>query len=149
MRNDLFISHLFSIFVHMKINDIKKHYIKFNVLFFNNTLVPVSKVKFVSNNENSSAGYMYQCKGTVYEGIYDFAIAFNKELIHKDSDVQSILLHEMIHIWQYNSIDFDKYDSDYSWESGHDRVFVSKMNSINMLCELYDYDIKVSLTYNK
>lgn len=129
--------------------DLEKYYSKFNKMFFFDKLPNLSHV-FIEIEDKSDSEYLGYSKinrdlsDIKKKDIY-YDICINIGYGTSDKELLSILCHEMIHIWQWNDIDFEKYDSDYSWINGHNSAFISKMNSINYFAKEEGLDIKVEL----
>lgn len=140
----------------LTINELKIWYNKFNTLFFFGGLPMVNHIHFLEDSSlqhaagytfiNNRNNYMSPKVGTYPEDIY-YAISFNPESDFSVKTLLSCLCHEMIHIWQWEEIDFAKYSGNYGWMNGHNKTFIGKMRNINLLAKDYDIDIEVGLTY--
>lgn len=133
----------------MRKEELEKYYLQFNRLFFFDKLPDLSHISISIENKNDSdyLGYSEidrEKSDIKREDIY-YNICINEGHDISDKEIRSVLCHEMIHIWQWNDIDFEKYDSDYSWKNGHNSAFISKMNSINYLAKEEGMDIKIEL----
>ena len=62
--------------------------------------------------------------------------------------IREVLIHEMIHLWQDSHVSEKRYKM-CSWNVAHDRVFTSKMNTINLILERNLYDIKIDTVCKK
>jgi metal-sulfur cluster biosynthetic enzyme len=146
---------------------IKKNYNKFNTLFFNGTLPNSRYIKIIFKESKNCLAYMMLNSATqrklknidgkervVVERVYDeqnnlvkiysdakYVICIAEEREVEEPELLSTLIHEMIHIWQFERINFDEYDGNYSWENQHDKVFNIKMNNINILIKEYELNI--------
>lgn len=130
-------------------SELEKYYLKFNDLFFFGKLPDINHI-FISIEYNKDGDYLGyseidRAKSDIKKKDIYYNICINGGYDISDKKVKNVLCHEMIHIWQWNDIDFEKYDSDYSWKNGHNSAFISKMNSINYLAKEEGLDIKVEL----
>lgn len=129
-------------------------YRKFNRMFFFSKLPMPNRIKFIIS-EDENAEYLGYSKINSRKGYKEakefsddifYCICMVAPLLKTEKDVLSVLCHEMIHIWQWEEIDFEKYSSDYSWLNSHNGSFVSKMNNINFVAkEDYGIDIEIKL----
>lgn len=128
---------------------IEKYYSEFNNLFFFNKLPDLSHITISIDNkpEGDFLGYseIDMKRSDIDKGDIYYNICMNEGHEMTPIEERSVLCHEMIHIWQWNDINFEKYDSDYSWKNGHNSSFISKMNSINYLSKEYGIDLKIEL----
>ena len=127
------------------LQNIKSYYELFNIMLFNNSLPRSNEVDFKLHNYTFAAGYCKYNKrvpksGNVYE------IAFCKYLEFDELQIREILVHEMIHLWQMHHVAEWRYRR-CSNEIAHDKVFTSKMNTINLILSKNGFDIRVSEVY--
>ena len=74
---------------------IKENYIMFNALYFNNELPDIDEIKFTAI-KRSNVSFL----GKAYNS-YPFEIKLNFRYHLVELEWQNVLLHEMVHIWQY------------------------------------------------
>lgn len=134
-------------------------YNKLNTLFFFGKLPMGNHIKILfdcnkeeamgSTHINNRNGYISPLTNKYPDEVY-YVISLNPNNV-KDMDcAMEVICHEMIHIWQWEEIDFSKYTDDYSWMNGHNKSFIAKMNAINMKAkEDYGLNLKVGVVYNK
>lgn len=116
-------------------------------MLFNNDIPDVSQVDFTINALTWAVGYSKhnpnpRKTGNVHE------ISFSKYYLLDDDDLMSVLIHEMIHLWQDSHVKEDRYKI-CSHGIAHDHVFIAKMNTINMLLAHNMYNIKISVVCQK
>ena len=75
-------------------------------------------------------------------------IAFCKYYVFDRDFFREVLIHEMIHLWQDSHVSIKRYKR-CSWQVAHDRVFTSKMNTINLILKRNLYDIQIDTTCKK
>lgn len=96
----------------MSINQIEKSFNSLNCMYFNNDLPSVT-IKY--------------CNSKSYMGLFciqknkPHIIKINKHYNISDNDIEDILAHEMIHLWQYIN----------GYKDWHGYSFIKKMNEIN------------------
>lgn len=102
----------------------KSNYLTFNALFFDNILPPedmmifepvIKKVNYIGCAYNNSLGFPSR--------EYPFKIRLNFIYDLNETEWQNVLLHEMIHIWQYTM----------GYASGHGKKFKLKAKEINKI----------------
>ena len=98
---------------------------------------------------NDRNGYTSPISHAYPKNFY-YVIKLNNKCITNTEQLFEVICHEMIHIWQWEEIDFSKYSGDYSWINGHNKTFIAKMNAINLKAKT-DYDLKlnVKLVYSE
>ena len=92
----------------------KENYIKYNSMFFDNILPPVNKMIFeivIKKVNYLGMAYNTQPRKIRLNFIYDMV----------ELEWKNVLLHEMIHIWEYTM----------GYTGGHGKLFKSKMKEIN------------------
>ena len=121
--------------------NIKSDYELFNIILFNNSLPRANNIDFILHRLTFAAGYSHyrdtpSKTGNMHE------IAFCK--FHKFSkrQIQEILIHEMIHLWQVSHVAEWRYKR-CSNDIAHDKVFTSKMNTINLILAKRGYDLTI------
>lgn len=124
-------------------------YNQYNKSFFFGELPSLDRIEFIVENKDDAdyGGYtkIDRDKSDFKSKDIYYIICVNAPSIYDEKDLNSVMCHEMIHIWQFNDIDFKKYDSDYRWIVGHNSAFISKMKSINYLARELGLDVKVTL----
>ena len=96
----------------MSINQIEKSFNSLNYMYFNGDLPSVT-IKY--------------CNSKSYMGLFciqknkSHIIKINKHYNISDNDIEDILVHEMIHLWQYIN----------GYKDWHGYSFIKKMNEIN------------------
>lgn len=96
----------------MSINQIEKSFNSLNYMYFNGNL-PMVTIKY--------------CNSKSYMGMFcvqrnkPHVIKINKHYDISDIDIEDILVHEMIHLWQYIN----------DYKDWHGHSFIKKMNEIN------------------
>lgn len=100
---------------------IKENYIMFNALYFNNELPDIDEIKFTAI-KRSNVIFL----GKAYNS-YPFEIKLNFRYHLVEIEWQNVVLHEMVHIWQYIN----------GYEGGHGKTFKKKAKEINK----YGWDI--------
>ena len=96
----------------MSINQIEKSFNSLNYMYFNGNL-PMVTIKY--------------CNSKSYMGMFctqrnkPHIIKINKHYNISDMDIEDILVHEMIHLWQHIN----------GYKDWHGRSFIKKMNEIN------------------
>lgn len=124
------------------LENIKSNYELFNALLFNNSLPRANKINFMFHRLAYAAGFSrHRDKPTKNGNIHD--IAFCRYFVFTERQIQEILIHEMIHLWQDSHVSEERYKR-CSHEIAHDRVFMSKMNTINVILERKGFDLKIS-----
>lgn len=121
--------------------NVRSDYELFNIILFNNSLPRANKIDFILHNLNYAAGYSFyrdtpSKTGNMYE------IAFCKYHTFSKRQIQEILIHEMIHLWQMDHVAEWRYKR-CSNEIAHDKVFTSKMNTINLILAKRGYDLTI------
>ena len=108
---------------------ITKNYIKFNTLYFDNMLPPIDdKQRIVFEVVNSKK---IKALGLAYPTLpYRIKINFRYDL--PEIEWLNVLLHEMVHIWQFIM----------GYKGNHDKTFYKKANEINK------YGWKIKTYYN-
>lgn len=129
------------------LTEIKKEYTFFRHLLFNDDIPDESQIDFTINSLTFAVGYSRhnpkpRRSGNVHE------ISFSKYFLLDNDDLLSVLIHEMIHLWQDSHIKEDRYKV-CSHAIAHDHVFVAKMNTINMILARNMYNIKLSVVCDK
>lgn len=128
----------------MKISDlknIKERYSAFRTLLFNDDIPTVDNIDFIIHGIAGAVGYS-RYRETPTKNGKQHVIAFSKYYAYNDKLAMEILIHEMIHLWQVYHVKADRYKI-CTHMIAHDRVFMSKMNTINLLLKrnMYDYEI--------
>lgn len=126
---------------------IKSDYSLFNIMLFNNSLPNSSKVDFILHDIPEAVGYSCHRKRKSKMGNYH-EIAFCKYYVFDRDFIREVLIHEMIHLWQDSHVSENRYKV-CSWNVAHDRVFTSKMNTINLILERNLYDIRIDTVCKK
>jgi len=119
----------------------------FRRMFFNDDIPPVSEIDFTLNNLTYAIAYSKhnlkpRKSGNVHE------ISFSRIYKLSDDEMLSVLIHEMIHLWQDVHVKEARYKK-CSHLIAHDKVFTAKMNTINMLLSKNMYNLKLSVTAEK
>lgn len=130
--------------------DLKKirvKYMFFRDMLFNNDIPSLSEVDFTLNNLTYAIAYSKhnpkpRKTGNVHE------ISFSRIYKLSDDEMTGVLIHEMIHLWQDVHVKEERYKI-CSHFIAHDKVFTTKMNTINMLLAKNMYNIKLSVTADK
>lgn len=126
--------------------NIKSDYELFNVLLFNNSLPRSNKINFMFHRLAFAAGFSrHRDKPTKNGNIHD--IAFCRYYKFSRQQIREILIHEMIHLWQDTHVAEWRYKK-CSNDIAHDRVFMSKMNTINIILKRNEFDLKISDVFN-
>ena len=126
---------------------IKEDYSLFNIKLFNNSLPNSSKVDFILHDMPEAVGYSCHRSRKSKTGNYH-EIAFCKYYVFDRDFIREVLIHEMIHLWQDSHVSEKRYKR-CSWNVAHDRVFTSKMATINLILERNLYDIKIDTVCKK
>lgn len=129
----------------MKISDlknIKNRYNEFRTLLFNNDIPDADHVDFILHSIKYAVGYSTYRDKPNKSGNHH-VIAFSKYFEYDEDWVVETLIHEMIHLWQVYHVKEDRYKI-CSNDIAHDRVFTSKMNTINLLLEKNFYNYKIT-----
>lgn len=122
--------------------NIKSDYELFNVLLFNNSLPRSTNINFMLHRLAYAAGFSrHRDKPTKNGNIHD--IAFCAYYKFTRQQIREILIHEMIHLWQDTHVAEWRYKR-CSNDIAHDRVFMSKMNTINVILQRKEFDLKIS-----
>ncbi len=125
-----------------ELENIKSDYELFNVLLFNNSLPRSNNINFILHNLTFAAGFSrHRDKPTKNGNIHD--IAFCKYYTFTRRQIREILIHEMIHLWQDTHVAEWRYKR-CSNDIAHDRVFMSKMNTINVILKRKEFDLAIS-----
>lgn len=129
------------------LNFVRDNYMFFRAMFFNNDIPPISEIDFTLNNLSYAIAYSKhnpkpRKSGNVHE------ISFSRIYKLSRRDMLSVLIHEMIHLWQDVRVKESRYKV-CSHFIAHDKVFTAKMNTINMLLAKNAYDLKLSVTAEK
>ena len=130
-------------------------YNKLNSLFFFGKLPMGNHIKIIFDNSlknsigcthiNNRNGYVSPLTNEYPDDIY-YVISLNIDDITDMECAMEVICHEMIHIWQWEEVDFSKYSGDYSWMNGHNKSFIAKMNTINLMAKMdYGLNLKVKL----
>lgn len=127
---------------------IKSDYSLFNVMLFNNSLPNSSKIDFILHDMPEAVGYSKHCKRANKNTGNYHEIAFCKYYKFDRDFIREVLIHEMIHLWQDSHVSEKRYKV-CSWMVAHDRVFTSKMNTINLILQKNFYDIKIDTVCKK
>ena len=124
------------------LENIKSNYELFNVLLFNNSLPRANKINFMLHRLPYAAGFSrHRDKPTKNGNIHD--IAFCRYFTFSERQIQEILIHEMIHLWQDSHVSEERYKRCTN-DIAHDRVFLSKMSTINVILARKGFDLKIS-----
>lgn len=126
---------------------VKKEYTFFRSMLFNNDIPELSQIDFTLNSLTDAVAYSKhnpkpRKSGNIHE------ISFSKYYLLDDNDLKSVLIHEMIHLWQDSHVKEERYKI-CTHKIAHDHVFIAKMNTINMLLARNMYDIKISVLWEK
>ena len=123
-------------------------YSRYNTIFFHGKLPIVSNIliEVIEDQNPDELGYdgctyMHKRRGKVVkdsslcvDGDYWYVIKIiNYKQEKSDKELIDILVHEMIHIWQMDVLDFDKFTEPMTWSMSHNKTFITKMNNINIL----------------
>lgn len=101
---------------------IKSNYLIFNALFFDNMLPPAEMMIFEPIIKNVSyLGCAYNNDLRFPSKEYPFKIRINFVYDLNEIEWKNVLLHEMIHIWQYTN----------GYKGGHGKLFKKKAKEIN------------------
>lgn len=122
--------------------NLQSQYELYNVILFNNSLPRANNIDFILHNLQYAVGYSrYRQNPSKTGNIHE--IAFCKYFDFTDRQITEILIHEMIHLWQVTHVAEWRYKY-CSNDIAHDKVFTSKMNTINLLLNKkgFDYVIK-------
>lgn len=124
-----------------ELKNIKSEYELFNIILFNNSLPRANKIDFILHNLSFAAGYSHyrdtpSKTGNMHE------IAFCKYFKFTERQIREILIHEMIHLWQVSHVAEWRYKR-CSNDIAHDKVFTSKMNTINLILAKRGYDLTI------
>ena len=121
--------------------NIKSDYELFNIILFNNSLPRANKIDFILHDLTFAAGYSrYRDKPSKTGNVHE--IAFCKYHAFSKRQIQEILIHEMIHLWQVHHVAEWRYKR-CSNDIAHDKVFTSKMNTINLILAKRGYDLTI------
>ena len=128
--------------------NIKRYYNEYKTLLFGNDLPNDSEVDFILHSYKEAAGYSAYYDKPTRSGNHH-VIAFCRYFYFTDKQIQEILIHEMIHLWQVYHVKEDRYKL-CSNEIAHDRVFRAKMNTINLILKKNVIDVQITevCTYN-
>ena len=102
----------------------KFYYMKYNTLFFDNDLPPLDRILLIPIIKYVGyLGVSYSCKNNFNipseKDPYILKLNFAWDMI--ETEWQNVLLHEMIHIWQYTM----------GYSGGHGKSFKMKAKEIN------------------
>ncbi len=123
------------------LSNIKSDYELFNIILFNNSLPRANKIDFILHDLTFAAGYSrYREKPSKTGNNHE--IAFCKYHAFSKRQIQEILIHEMIHLWQVHHVAEWRYKR-CSNDIAHDKVFTSKMNTINLILAKRGYDLTI------
>lgn len=121
--------------------NVKSDYELFNIILFNNSLPRANKIDFILHDLTFAAGYSrYRDTPSKTGNIHE--IAFCKYHVFSKRQIQEILIHEMIHLWQVHHVAEWRYKR-CSNDIAHDKVFTSKMNTINLILAKRGYDLTI------
>lgn len=123
------------------LKQIRSDYELFNVILFNNSLPRANKVDFILHDLTFAAGYSRYRDTPSKTGNYH-EIAFCKYFVFSKRQIQEILIHEMIHLWQVYHVAEWRYKK-CSNDIAHDKVFTSRMNTINLILAKKGYDLTI------
>ena len=128
-----------------ELQNIKSDYGLFNAVLFNNCLPKANEINFMLHSLTYAAGFSrHRDKPTKNGNIHD--IAFCRYYKFTQRQIREILIHEMIHLWQDTHVAEWRYKR-CSNDIAHDRVFMSKMASINVILDRKGFDLKISDTF--
>lgn len=101
---------------------IRDNYLKFNVLYFDDILPPADRIIFEPVIKNCRyLGCAYNNKYGYATKTMPFKIRINFIYDMGPTEWKNVLLHEMIHIWEFTM----------GYKGGHGKLFKSKMKEIN------------------
>ena len=124
---------------------IKFLYESFRNIFFGDSIPEASMIDFKLSYMKDCLGYSMH-KDVVNQDNENYhEIAITSAYALKDSDIKSVLLHEMIHVWQYYCVSDKRYEKCSNFIA-HDRVFKTKMACINAKLEEMCEDFRLSVT---
>lgn len=124
------------------LSNIKNWYSEYRSLLFNNDIPEFNNITFKLHSLPYAAGYsMYSEKSLKNKHI----IAFCKLYKFSEKEIKQILIHEMIHLWQTYHVKLDRYKI-CSNNIAHDRVFKTKMNTINLILKRNMIDLHIDET---
>lgn len=125
-----------------ELSNIKSDYELFNVILFNNSLPRANEIDFILHDLTFAAGFSrHRPKPSKTGNIHE--IAFCKYNKFTQRQIREILIHEMIHLWQDTCVAEWRYKKCTN-DIAHDRVFMSKMATINIILERKGFDLKIS-----
>lgn len=130
----------------MKNNDlknIKDWYSEYRSLLFNDDLPDVNKVDFKLHQFTYAAGYSAYLENPKSKSGNNHVIAFCKLFTFSEREIKEILIHEMIHLWQDYHVKHERYKICTN-DIAHDRVFKTKMNTINLILKREILDLKIT-----
>ena len=130
----------------MKTSDlkyVKEWYSEYRSLLFNNDIPDVEDVDFKLHSLTYAAGYSAYIEHPKTKSGNNHVIAFCKLFVFSEKEIKEILIHEMIHLWQDSHVKHERYKI-CSNDIAHDRVFRTKMNTINLLLKRYMIDLHIT-----
>lgn len=123
--------------------NLRSKYELFNILLFNNSLPRANNIDFILHDLAFAAGYSRRLDkpskktGNIHE------IAFCKYYMFTEKQITEILIHEMIHLWQVDHVAEWRYTKCTN-DIAHDKVFTSKMKTINLILQKRGYDYVIT-----
>lgn len=127
--------------------NLQSQYELYNIILFNNSLPNSSKIDFILHNLPYAAGYSkYRTKPSRTGNIHE--IAFCKYFKFTEKQITEILIHEMIHLWQVTHVAEWRYKI-CSNDIAHDKVFISKMNTINLILKNRGFDFEIKEVFDE
>ena len=129
------------------IKRVKEYYEKYRNMLFKDSIPTAEEIEFKLHAMPPVAiGYSKHCDKPLKSG-KQHIIAFSKWLKFTEEELQEVLVHEMIHVWQLYHVKEDRYKicSDLI---AHDRLFSFKVNQVNLILEKNYCFFKVDVRYD-
>lgn len=111
--------------------------------FFGKDIPSVDEIKFTDTKVCFAVGYTYMRKTQYDKDV--IAISSIYELTEKQ--IKEVLIHEMIHIWQFRHVSEERYKL-CTHAVAHDKVFKTKMLNINMQLAAELIDLQITEAFN-
>jgi len=128
-----------------ELKKIEEYYRKYRSMLFNDDIPAAEDIYFTLHALPFAAGYSKHCEKPLKTGKIHI-IAFCKWYTFTDDEIQEILVHEMIHVWQLYHVKEERYKmcSDYI---AHDRLFNFKVNQLNLILKREGYFFRLDTRY--
>ena len=127
--------------------NLKPEYDKFNALLFNSSLPKSNEIIWSLNDIEHAVAFSRTLVSPILGCTHEMSFEIKNQLDYWFT--VSVMIHEMIHIWQSVTVDEDRYKM-VSQEIAHDRVFTCKMKTINIVLKRMGYEEipDLSVVYN-